>query len=133
MGPSQQSVPKHRGSRFAGARHPTPSDRCYELRLEVDVFHRNPRSRSAWASSGRTLSWRRDRILLATDRPIGTASRIEMIIRWSPSVQLVVPGQVLRHEPRGAVVRIERRRSRGFSNGRARGAGAGALESPIWN
>lgn len=127
MGPSQ-SVAKHRnrGFEFSGAHHSTPSERFFELQLEVDVFHRSSRCHSTWASSGRTLGWHRDRILLATDRPIGSANPIELIVRWSPGLQLVVPGCVLRHEPRGTVVRIEKRRGRAFSSAQARRGGAGA-------
>lgn len=88
-------------------------DRFYELRLELDIFHRKADARSAWASSGRTIRWHRDNVLVALDRAVPPGSSVELTVRWSPGVQLILQGRVSGDDPRGTFINIRRRRFRG--------------------
>lgn len=85
----------------------------YTVELEFDLFHLWGASHLVWAGSGRTLNWSRNSILIDWKRPLASNSSVELVVRWCSGVQLVVVGRVLAINPRGAVVKIIRRRFRG--------------------
>lgn len=85
----------------------------YELSVEFDLFHLFGANHLIWAGAGRTRNWSRNSILIEWDKPLPPGTSVEMVVRWSKGVQLIVVGRVLNNEPRGTVVRILRRRFRG--------------------
>src|SRR5689334_13025352 len=88
------------------------ANRRYDLALEFDLFHLWGANHLIWAGAGKTRNWSRNSILISWDKPLEAGSSVELVVRWSPSMQLVVVGRVLNSEPRGIVVRILRRRFR---------------------
>lgn len=85
----------------------------YQIELEFELFHLWGASHLEWAGSGRTMNWSRNSILIPWDKPLAAGSSVELVVRWSSGVQLIVVGRVIAKEPRGVVVRILRRRFRG--------------------
>lgn len=89
------------------------ASRRYDLAVEFDLFHLWGANHLIWAGAGKTRNWSRNSILIAWDKPLDAGSSVELVVRWSPNVQLVVVGRVLNSGARGTVVRILRRRFRG--------------------
>lgn len=89
--------------------------RRYELVVEFDLFHLWGAKHLIWAGTGHTRNWSRNSILIDWDKPLAAGSSVELVVRWSGNVQLVVIGRVLNSEERGTVIRILRRRFRGQS------------------
>jgi len=89
------------------------ASRRYDLAVEFDLFHLWGANHLIWAGAGKTRNWSRNSILITWDKPLTQGSSVELVVRWSPNVQLVVVGRVLNSETRGTVVRILRRRFRG--------------------
>jgi hypothetical protein len=89
------------------------ANRRYNLEVEFDLFHLWGANHLIWAGAGKTRNWSRNSILITWDRPLEPGSSVELVVRWTPSVQLVIVGRVLNTEARGTVVRILRRRFRG--------------------
>ena len=85
----------------------------YDIVLEFDLFHLWGASHLIWAGTGWTRNWSRNSILIDWDKPLAAGSSVELVVRWSLGVQLVVIGRVLNSDARGTVVRILRRRFRG--------------------
>ena len=85
----------------------------YTIELEFDLFYLWGASHLIWAGEGRTRNWSRNSILIQWNKPLTVGGSVELVVRWSRGVQLIVVGKVLSSEPRGAVVRIVRRRFRG--------------------
>jgi hypothetical protein len=85
----------------------------YELTVEFDLFHLFGAKHLIWAGAGRTRNWSRNSILIEWEKPLPPGTSVELVVRWTKGVQLVVVGRVLTNESRGTVVRILRRRFRG--------------------
>ncbi len=103
-------------TKAAGGRDSYPerrANRRYNLEVDFDLFHLWGANHLIWAGTGRTRDWSRNSILITWDKPLEAGSSVELVVRWTPSVQLVVVGRVLNTETRGTVVRILRRRFRG--------------------
>lgn len=103
-------------------------NRRYEVELEFDLFHLWGAHHLVWAGSGRTANWSRNSILIPWNKPLTPGRSIELVVRWCTGVQLVVIGRILAHEPRGAVVKILRRRFRGRPKFAAEGSTAARSE-----
>ena len=88
------------------------ANRRYDLAVEFDLFHLWGANHLIWAGAGKTRNWSRNSILITWDKPLQTGSSVELVVRWTPRVQLVIVGRVLNIEARGTVVRILRRRFR---------------------
>src|SRR5690348_14053913 len=84
----------------------------YDLAVEFDLFHLWGANHLIWAGAGKTRNWSRNSILITWDKPLEAGSSVELVVRWTPSVQLIIVGRVLNSEARGTVVRILRRRFR---------------------
>ena len=103
----------------AAAPVPQPSytdrraNRRYEIAVEFDLFHLWGANHLIWAGTGKTRNWSRNSILIQWDKPLEAGSSVELVVRWSANVQLVIVGRVLSREARGTVVRILRKRFRG--------------------
>lgn len=91
------------------------ANRRYDLVVEFDLFHLWGANHLIWAGAGRTRNWSRNSILIEWEKPLPEGSSVELIVRWSHNVQLIVIGRVLHVEARGTVVRILRRRFRAKS------------------
>ena len=91
------------------------ANRRYELVVEFDLFHLWGVNHLIWSGTGHTRNWSRNSILIDWDKPLAAGSSVELVVRWSGNVQLVVIGRVLNSEARGTVIRILRRRFRGKS------------------
>jgi len=89
------------------------SNQRYGIELNFDLFHLWGANHLIWAGAGRTRNWSRNSILIEWDKPLAPAGSVELVVRWCAGVQLVVVGRILACEPRGAVIRIVRRRFRG--------------------
>ncbi len=89
------------------------ANRRYELELEFDLFHLYGAKHLVWAGSGKTRNWSTTCVLVHSDRPLTAGASLQLAVRWSPGVQLIVVGRVVSTESRGAVVKILRRRFRG--------------------
>ena len=87
----------------------------YDLAVEFDLFHLWGVNHLIWAGAGRTRNWSRNSILIEWDKPLAEGSSVELVVRWSHNVQLVVIGRVLNVGARGTVIRILRRRFRAKS------------------
>jgi hypothetical protein len=85
----------------------------FELALEFDLFQLRGAKRLAWHSSGITVDWSRNSILLHSGRNLAVGSSAQLIVRWTAGVQLIVIGRVIRSDERGMVFKIQRRRFRG--------------------
>ena len=88
------------------------ANRRYDLVVEFDLFHLWGANHLIWAGAGKTRNWSRNSILITWDKALEAGSSVELVVRWTPSVQLVIVGRVLHSEARGTVVRILRRRFR---------------------
>jgi len=86
------------------------ANRRYEIKVEFEVFHLWGANHLIWAGAGKTRNWSRNSILIDWDKPLPAGSSVELVVRWSPGVQLMVVGRVLNSAARGTVVRILRRR-----------------------
>src|SRR5579864_7018432 len=113
---SESEQPQPSAGEAAGA---VPTDyserrakRRYNLEVEFDLFHLWGANHLIWAGAGKTRNWSRNSILICWDKPLEAGSSVELVVRWTPNVQLVVVGRVLNTEARGTVVRILRRRFR---------------------
>ena len=112
------------GSALSLNRPERRANQRYAIELEFDLFHLWGADHLIWAGSGRTLNWSRNSILIDWNRPLALKSSVELVVRWSSGVQLVVVGRVLDSGSRGLVVKIIRRRFRGkpeFCSARASG------------
>ena len=89
------------------------ANRRYEIGVEFDLFHLWGANHLIWAGTGKTRNWSRNSILIDWDKPLEAGSSVELVVRWSANVQLVIVGRVLSREARGTVVRILRKRFRG--------------------
>jgi hypothetical protein len=89
------------------------SNQRFELPLEFDLFQLRGASRLAWYSSGTTIDWSRNSVLLRSGRNLGVGSSAQLVVRWTAGVQLIIVGRVIRCDERGMVLRILRRRFRG--------------------
>lgn len=106
LGTGTGAAPAKAGSTERRANH------RYELAAEFEVFHLWGANHLIWAGAGKTRNWSRTSILVDWDKPLPAGSSVELVVRWSAEVQLVVVGRVLNSESRGTVVRILRRRFR---------------------
>ncbi|HEY1239056.1 MAG TPA: hypothetical protein VGF16_00810 [Bryobacteraceae bacterium] len=84
----------------------------YELSAEFDLFQLRGAKHRTWLGSGKTRNWSRSSILIAWDKPLEVGSSVELVVRWSPTVEMVVIGRILSNEARGIVVRVLRGRFR---------------------
>ncbi len=101
------------GAGAAQAKHAERrANQRYDLAVEFDLFHLWGANHLIWAGAGKTRNWSRNSILITWDKPLQTGSSVELVVRWTPRVQLVIVGRVLNIEARGTVVRILRRRFR---------------------
>jgi hypothetical protein len=89
------------------------SNQRFELALEFDLFQLRGAKRLAWYTSGTTVDWSRNSILLQGGRSLAEGSSAQLVVRWTAGVQLIVIGRVMRTDERGTVVKIRRRRFRG--------------------
>jgi hypothetical protein len=89
------------------------SNQRFELALEFDLFQLRGAKRLAWYTSGATVDWSRNSILLQGGRNLAAGSSAQLVVRWTAGVQLIVIGRVMRTEDRGMVFKILRRRFRG--------------------
>ena len=105
-------------------------NRFYELRLEFDIYRRPTQARAAWATSGRTIRWQRDNVLVAMERAVAPGSAVELAVRWTPGVQLVLQGQVIGEDPGGTLIKIRRPRFRGKPQSFRAPAGRGSKWRP---
>jgi hypothetical protein len=85
----------------------------FELPLEFDLFHLRGAKRLAWHSSGITVDWSRNSVLLQCGRKLAVGGSAQLVVRWVAGVQLIVVGRVIRCDERGMVFKIQRRRFRG--------------------
>jgi hypothetical protein len=110
------AIPTSRNCRHAAGTSPIPAERRtdlrYQLHLDFDVYSMRE-GQFVWLGMGRTINWSRITILIRCDRPLMIGKCLQLAVRWSPGVQLVVVAEVIRSEPRGVVVRMLRRRFRG--------------------
>jgi hypothetical protein len=116
--PSDSEHPDSERAAVAGAAAGTQyterrANRRYDLSVEFDLFHLWGVNHLIWAGAGKTRNWSRNSILFDWDKPLAAGSSVELVVRWSQNVQLVVVGRVLNSAARGTVVRILRRRFRG--------------------
>lgn len=88
------------------------ANRRYEIAVEFDLFHLWGANHLIWAGTGKTRNWSRNSILVDWDQPLEAGNSVELVVRWSANVQLVIVGRVLSREARGTVVRILRKRFR---------------------
>lgn len=84
----------------------------YELTAEFDLFQLRGAKHRTWLGSGKTRNWSRSSILITWDKTVATGSSVELVVRWSATVEMVVVGRILSNEARGTVVRILRGRFR---------------------
>lgn len=103
-GPCPDIEPKQRERR---------SSPRYEIDLALDIFHLQGARHLIWAGAGRTTNWSRNSILIRSDQPFTTGGSVQLVIRWSPGMQLMVTGRVLSSEARGTVIKILKSRFRG--------------------
>src|SRR5579871_3500210 len=102
----------------AAARAEQPSyterraNRRYAIAVEFDLFHLWGANHLIWAGTGKTRNWSRNSILIEWDKPLEAGNSVELVVRWSANVQLVIVGRVLSRQTRGTVVRILRKRFR---------------------
>jgi hypothetical protein len=89
------------------------SNQRFELALEFDLFQLRGAKRLAWHSSGITVDWSRNSVLLRSGRNLPPGSSAQLVVRWTAGVQLIVVGRVIRSDERGMVFKIQRRRFRG--------------------
>jgi hypothetical protein len=89
------------------------SNQRFELALEFDLFLLRGAKRLVWCAAGTTVDWSRNSILLRCGRNLAEGSSVQLVVRWTAGVQLVVTGRVIRSDERGMVFRIQRRRFRG--------------------
>jgi len=89
------------------------SNQRFELTLEFDLFQLRGAKRLAWHSSGATVDWSRNSVLLRSGRTLAVGSSAQLVVRWTAGVQLIVVGRVSRADERGMVLKILRRRFRG--------------------
>ncbi|MBZ5575689.1 MAG: hypothetical protein LAP40_03905 [Acidobacteriia bacterium] len=119
MSPSESKRDCGDAGAGAGARAFQPRDRerrasrRYGIELEFDLFYLWGAKHLVWAGAGRTANWSRNSILIHWNKPLSPGTSVELVVRWSEGVQLIVVGRVLSVDARGAVVRIVRRRFRG--------------------
>ena len=99
--------PQNRASRWERR-----ANERYQIEMEFDLFHLWGARHLEWFGSGRTKNWSRNSILIVWDKPIDVGASVELVVRWSSGVELIVVGRVMISEPRGVVVRILRRRFR---------------------
>ena len=85
----------------------------YALQLEFDLFHLHGARHLVWAGTGRTVNWSRNTILIRPARPLSSTGAVQLVVRWTAGVQLIIVGTLLSNQERGAVVKILRRRFRG--------------------
>ena len=111
--PADSGYPETRAAAAQTSYPERRANRRYNLEVEFDLFHLWGANHLIWAGAGKTRNWSRNSILIAWDKPLEAGSSVELVVRWTPSVQLVVVGRVLNTEARGTVVRILRRRFRG--------------------
>ena len=84
----------------------------YELTAEFDLFQLRGAKHRTWLGSGKTRNWSRSSILISWDKTLAAGTSVELVVRWSATVEMVVIGRILSIEPRGTVVRILRGRFR---------------------
>jgi len=84
----------------------------YELAAEFDLFQLRGAKHRSWLGSGTTKNWSRSSILITWDKPLDVGSSVELVVRWSTTVEMVVVGRILSNEARGTVVRVLRGRFR---------------------
>lgn len=119
MSPSKLIQHSMEGPDFSGSTGAKPGfkerrkNRRYGIELEFDLFYLWGANHLIWAGTGRTLNWSRNSVLVEWSKPLAAGNSVELIVRWSPGVQLIVVGRVLATSDRGAVVRMVRRRFRG--------------------
>ena len=89
------------------------SETRYQLELEFDLFRIRGAKQLTWMASGRTANWSRKSLLVCTGQHLAPGTSVQLVVRWSPGVQLVVIGRVTAAGSRGIVVRMLRRRFRG--------------------
>ena len=105
--------PKRR-SRKSGSLPDERRANCrYELDLEFEMYQMRGSKEPQWCGFGRTRNWSRNSLLVQCNRPPAAGGSVQLNVRWTPGVQLVVIARVIRAERRGIVLRIERRRFRG--------------------
>jgi hypothetical protein len=117
MEPDYQGFPEAGGAAGTGAACARVVERRahprYNLVVEFELFHLRGAKRLTWAGTSQTRNWSRNSILIDWDQPLVPNTSVELVVRWSPGVQLVVIGRVMHTEARGTVIRILRRRFRG--------------------
>lgn len=84
----------------------------YELTAEFDLFQLRGAKHRTWLGSGKTRNWSRSSILISWDKTLAVGTSVELVVRWSATVEMVVVGRILGNEARGTVVRILRGRFR---------------------
>ncbi len=84
----------------------------YELTAEFDLFQLRGAKHRTWLGSGKTRNWSRSSILIVWDKPLDVGTSVELVVRWSTTVEMVVVGRILSNEARGTVVRVLRGRFR---------------------
>lgn len=89
------------------------SNQRFELALEFDLYLLRGAKGVVWCAAGTTLDWSRNSILLRCGRNLAEGSSVQLVVRWTAGVQLVVTGRVIRSDERGMVFKIQRRRFRG--------------------
>jgi len=85
----------------------------YDLVVEFELFHLWGAKHLIWAGTGKTRNWSRNSILIDWEQALPEGASVELVVKWTAGVQLVVIGRVLHAATRGTVVRILRRRFRG--------------------
>ena len=84
----------------------------YELAAEFDLFQLRGAKHRTWLGSGKTRNWSRSSILITWDKAVDVGSSVELVVRWSATVEMVVVGRILSNEARGTVIRVLRGRFR---------------------
>ncbi len=104
---------RHRSRRSSKGPEERRANRRYELELEFEMYLLRGARESLWCGLGSTRNWSRSSILVRCDRMPPADATVQLNVRWSPGVQLVVVARVVQIEKRGLVLRIVRRRFRG--------------------
>jgi hypothetical protein len=88
-------------------------ERRYEIDLPFDLYQIRKGKPALWIGTGRTENWSRKSILIQLERTLAQGTPLQMIVCWTPGVQLVVAGRVSGARDGKIVVRIVRRSFRG--------------------